>query len=90
LQNPTGITYPTTGGCYSVSLTVSNACGSNTLTRPCFVNIGQPTACDKLFISEYIEGSGQNKAIEIYNAGSATATLSGYSVVTVAQHQHTP
>ena len=90
LQNPTGITYPTTGGCYSVSLTVSNACGSNTLTRPCFVNIGQPTACDKLFISEYLEGSGQNKAIEIYNAGSAAATLSGYSVETYSNGSTTP
>ena len=82
LQDPTGITFPTTGGCYSVSLTVSNACGSNTITRPCFASIGQPTACDKLLISEYIEGTAQNKAIELYNAGSAAVNLSSYSVET--------
>lgn len=82
LQNPTGITFPTTGGCYSVTLTVSNACGSNTLTRPCYANIGQPTACDKVMFSEYIEGSSQNKALELYNAGSTAANLSNYTVET--------
>jgi PKD repeat protein len=82
LQNPTGITFPTTGGCYAVTLTVTNACGSNTLTRPCYANITQPTACDKLMFSEYIEGSAQNKAIEIYNAGATSASLSNYTVET--------
>lgn len=82
LQDPTNITFPTTGGCYSVSLTVSNACGSNTITRPCYANIGQPTACDKLMFSEYIEGSAQNKALELYNAGSTVANLSNYTVET--------
>jgi PKD repeat protein len=82
LQNPTGITFPTSGGCYSVTLTVTNACGSNTLTRPCYANIGQPTACDKLLFSEYIEGSSQNKALELYNAGSTSANLSNYTVET--------
>jgi len=82
LQDPTGISYPTAGGCYSVTLIVNNACGSDTLTRPCFINIGQPTACDKLMFSEYIEGSGQNKALEIYNAGSSTINMSTYTVET--------
>jgi PKD repeat protein len=82
LQDPTGISFSNAGGCYTVSLTVSNACGSNTYTRPCFVNITQPTACDKLMISEYIEGSSQNKAIELYNAGSTALNLSAYTVET--------
>ncbi len=82
LQDPTGVTFPTTGGCYSVTLTVSNACGSNTVTRPCYASVGQPVACDKLLISEYIEGSSQNKAIELYNAGSTAANLSNYTVET--------
>ena len=34
-----------------------------------------------LFISEYIEGSSNNKAIEIYNPTAAAVDLSGYSVV---------
>ncbi|HRG59746.1 MAG TPA: GEVED domain-containing protein [Bacteroidia bacterium] len=82
LQDPTNIAFNTSGGCYTVSLTVSNACGSNTYTRPCFVNITQPTACDKLMFSEYIEGSAQNKALELYNAGSTPLNMSGYTVET--------
>lgn len=33
-----------------------------------------------LLISEYIEGSGQNKAIEIFNGTSATVPLNGYTL----------
>lgn len=33
--------------------------------------------CNNLFISEYIEGSGNNKAIEIYNPTSFTVPLTG-------------
>lgn len=36
--------------------------------------------CSELFISEYIEGSGNNKAIEIYNPTGAAIDLSGYRV----------
>ncbi|MCB9234633.1 MAG: HYR domain-containing protein [Bacteroidia bacterium] len=35
-----------------------------------------------LFISEYIEGSGNNKCIEIYNGTGAAVNLSGYSLLT--------
>lgn len=82
LQDPTGIAFNNSGGCYSVALTVTNACGSNTYTRPCYINITQPTACDKLMFSEYIEGSAQNKALEIYNAGSTAINMSAYTVET--------
>lgn len=82
LQDPTGIAFSSTGGCYTVALTVSNACGSNTYTRPCYINITQPTACDKLMFSEYIEGSASNKALELYNAASTALNLSGYTVET--------
>ena len=34
--------------------------------------------CDALFISEYIEGWGNNKAIEIYNPTDAEVDLSDY------------
>lgn len=42
--------------------------------------IAQP--CSDLFFSEYIEGSGQNKALEIYNPTSSAINLSDYSVNT--------
>lgn len=34
--------------------------------------------CNELFISEYIEGTRNNKAIEIYNPGPTAIDLSGY------------
>ncbi|MBI3899268.1 MAG: ExeM/NucH family extracellular endonuclease [Gammaproteobacteria bacterium] len=33
-----------------------------------------------VFISEYVEGSGYNKAVEIYNAGSAPVSLDTYAL----------
>jgi hypothetical protein len=38
----------------------------------------QVTPCGELFISEYVEGSHNNKAIEIYNPTNATIDLSTY------------
>jgi predicted extracellular nuclease len=38
------------------------------------------TAGAELFISEYIEGSSFNKAIEIYNRGSGPVDLSAYEL----------
>ena len=40
----------------------------------------QITDCSELFISEYIEGPGNNNAIEIYNPTNATIDLSGYTI----------
>ena len=36
--------------------------------------------CSELFISEYVEGSGNNKALEIYNPTASAIDLSGYSI----------
>lgn len=36
--------------------------------------------CSELFISEYIEGSGNDKALEIYNPTGAAINLAGYRV----------
>jgi len=36
--------------------------------------------CSELFISEYIEGSGNDKALELYNPTSSPINLSGYSI----------
>ena len=36
--------------------------------------------CSELFISEYIEGPGNNNAIEIYNPTNATIDLSAYTI----------
>lgn len=36
--------------------------------------------CNELFISEYVEGSGNDKAIEIYNPTNGPIDLTGYSL----------
>jgi hypothetical protein len=36
--------------------------------------------CSELFISEYVEGSSQNKAIEVYNPTNAAIDLSSYTI----------
>lgn len=38
------------------------------------------TICSELFISEYIEGSSNNKAIELFNNSGATVDLTGYAL----------
>ena len=40
----------------------------------------QITDCSDLFFSEYVEGYGQNKAIEVYNPTPATIDLSAYQI----------
>ena len=40
----------------------------------------QITDCYELFISEYVEGSSQNKAIEVYNPTNAAIDLSSYTI----------
>ena len=40
----------------------------------------QTTSCSELFFSEYVEGYGSNRALEIYNPTNAAIDLSQYSV----------
>ncbi|MBU2466135.1 MAG: lamin tail domain-containing protein [Bacteroidetes bacterium] len=46
--------------------------------------------CSNLFISEYVEGSGNNKAIEIYNPTNNTIDLGGYQLVRYSNGGTTP
>ena len=38
------------------------------------------TPCSELFISEYLEGTNNNKALEVYNPTSQTISLDGYGI----------
>ena len=49
----------------------------------------QAQDCSDLFFSEYVEGSGNNKALEVYNPTNATVNLSGYSIVRYSNGQTT-
>ncbi|MEM6272542.1 MAG: T9SS type A sorting domain-containing protein, partial [Bacteroidota bacterium] len=43
-------------------------------------DLSLPVTTNGLFISEYVEGSGNNKCIEIYNGTGAAVNLAGYSI----------
>lgn len=49
-----------------------------------------PTGNDVLIISEYVEGSSNNKYIEIYNAGTGEADLSNYTIKLYGNGSTTP
>lgn len=46
--------------------------------------------CNELFFSEYLEGTSNNKAIEIYNASSATVNLTDYVIYRYNNGSPTP
>lgn len=52
-----------------------------TLALAFTASINAQTNCSELFISEYVEGSGNNKALEIYNPTASTVSLNNYRVV---------
>ncbi|WP_288405321.1 ExeM/NucH family extracellular endonuclease [uncultured Deinococcus sp.] len=72
-------TYPVTvttagdGGTPSASTTINVTVSSATTTPP-------TTGGSDLYFSEYVEGSSNNKAIEIYNPTSQAVDLSAYKV----------
>lgn len=64
-------------GAEGATATVSAAAAGQSPAITAAITISAvPAEC--LIISEYLEGAGQNKAIEIYNCGSAALDLSGY------------
>ncbi len=65
IRNTGDITDATTGG--------TGGGGDTTVTPP-------PPGGSDLLISEYVEGSSNNKYLEIYNAGSTAADLSKYMI----------
>jgi|GEM_PF-863853 len=56
--------------------------------NPCGTTGG--TTCTELFFSEYIEGSSNNKGIEIYNPTSSAIDLSDYEVLQYSNGGTTP
>lgn len=54
-----------------------------TLLIGLLLSFGAFAQCSDLFISEYAEGSGNNKYMEIYNPSNAAIDLSAYSIVQI-------
>lgn len=46
-----------------------------------FALVGKAQNCSDLFISEYVEGSGNNKAMEFYNPTNAAINMNNYRLV---------
>jgi predicted extracellular nuclease len=68
-------TYAATGS-YTIAMTLTGPAGSTPISKNGSITISTP----ELFFSEYIEGSSNNKALEIYNPTSGAVDLSVYSV----------
>ncbi len=73
-------------GSYTVVVTLVNS-AAQTVSKSAVVTITAaavtpptPLSAPELFFSEYIEGSSNNKALEIYNPTTATVDLSSYVV----------
>ncbi|HDP68658.1 MAG TPA: T9SS type A sorting domain-containing protein [Candidatus Marinimicrobia bacterium] len=72
------------GTLYSFAVTAYNAFGESaaaTLEITTLPDDSSGAIPDSLFFSEYIEGSGFNKALEIYNASSHSVNLSNYAIL---------
>ncbi len=53
--------------------------------------VAQPvTGCDEIFISEYVEGSGFNKALELYNPTANPINLNNYRLAQYNNGSSTP
>jgi hypothetical protein len=65
-----------------VTLTVTNSLGEDVAVQTCAVLVEAPvTDCIELFISEYVEGSANNKAIELHNPTDEVISLTGYRLL---------
>ena len=72
-------------GSYTVVVTLTDSAGL-TVSKSAVVTLSAAplppvvAGAPDLFFSEYIEGSGSNKALEIYNPTTSTISLSSYTV----------
>ncbi|MFM9983590.1 MAG: PKD domain-containing protein [Flavobacteriales bacterium] len=91
VQNPSSIVYPN-AGCYTVTLTATNADGTDSETKTCYIVVAEEgvNSCEELYFSEYLEGSGNNKALELYNPAGTAIDLSNYEIRLYANGATTP
>jgi len=74
----TGLTASTS---YNFTVYAKDAAGNtSTVSNTATVTTTTSSVINELFISEYVEGSGNNKAIEIANFTGASVDLSNYSI----------
>jgi predicted extracellular nuclease len=71
------VTLPVSG---TVTVTLTATLTLNAVVKDFTFNVAVGMPLPDLFISEYIEGSSNNKALEIYNGTGAAVDLSVYSI----------
>lgn len=62
----------------AVAVAGAGALLASVLTPMAATAADEPTTLENLIISEYVEGSSNNKAVELYNGTGAEVSLSGY------------
>ncbi|WP_297728805.1 lamin tail domain-containing protein, partial [Limnohabitans sp. Rim8] len=67
-------------GTFTVTVTLTNSASQMVTRTGSVVVSAAPSGASDLFFSEYIEGSSNNKAIEIYNPTGASVDLTAYTV----------
>ncbi len=78
---PVGVTHTyAANGTYTVTITLTDSNAQTSSLTGVVVVAAAPPAVPDLFFSEYLEGSSNNKALEIYNASTQTVNLSAYTV----------
>jgi hypothetical protein len=78
-QDFTLVFNPASGGASNGTLTIVN---NDSDEGSCVINLSGRgiSPCSELFFSEYIEGSSNNKYLEIYNPSSSSINLANYQV----------
>lgn len=61
-----------------------------TVSAALLVSVAAQAQCSDLFISEYVEGTGNNKALEIYNSSNNPINLGSYRLIRWSNGALTP
>ncbi|MFA5729559.1 MAG: lamin tail domain-containing protein, partial [Candidatus Neomarinimicrobiota bacterium] len=74
------------GNAYIFGVSAWNNYGESSKTTLTVMTLSDDTTADAIFFSEYIEGSGYNKALEIVNGSSKSVSLDKYCILSNANN----
>lgn len=87
-----GYTYSPTGALNNLGsqlITITDSVDT-LISTSVTIQVNEAPEIEELFISEYIEGGGNNKAVEIFNGTGADVSLSNYKVLVYANGGTSP
>jgi uncharacterized protein len=88
-QTTASYTYATAGN-YTVSAVFTDSAGASANASRMITIAAAPSNALDIFFSEYVEGSSNNKALELYNPTGAAVDLSAYTVRLYSNGATTP